>query len=539
MLFTSLAFLIFAVVIFFTYYLVPKKGQWIVLLVGSGVFYFWAGWQYFLFLVGTITITYLLGLWLGFIGNKEETGIEALKTATPKEGEVLPTKKEIRKKYTRYKWWVSCLGVVVGIGLLFTLKYLNFFGSIFNSIFNKGETFNPINFIVPVGLSFYIFSSIGYLIDVNRGVHPPEKNIFKYALFVSFFPVVLQGPICQYSEISSELYSGHALEMDNVSNGLRRVVLGFLKKIVIADLIGIAASRLFNNYQDYHGMILLVAAIMYAIQLYADFSGYMDIALGFSEMLGIKLPENFDIPYFSHSISEFWRRWHITLGAWFRNYMYFSLLRSNWLTKIKKAIAKKNKKFADAFVTIIALLLVWVSIGLWHGASFNFLIYGCFHGLFVILDVALSGVYERLRKLFHINSDSLGWKSFQIVRTFYLVTISFFLFRSAKLDQAGYMFVESLKVWDWNQLFSGSFISLGIDWYMYIVVVGAILICYFANSLFRNSNSQYLMKYNLREKLPRVVQYAFFVLIVWGIISVYIYENSLDNVSSAFIYFDF
>ena len=539
MLFTSLAFLIFAVCLFFIYYLVPKKGQWIVLLIGSGVFYFWAGWKYFLFLVATIIVTYLLGLWLGHIFHKENQEIDLLKQQYGEDSSFKAFRKEIKRKYNIHRMWVCALGIIIEIGTLFFLKYFNFFGSIFTSIFYKDKVFNGLDLIVPVGLSFYIFSSVGYLIDVNRGIHDPEKNIFKFALFISFFPIVLQGPICTYQDLSKELYEGHQLNGDNVSSGFRRVILGFFKKIVIADLIGIVVNTLFNNYTEYHGVILLFAGIFYAIQLYADFSGFMDIAIGYAEMLGIKLPENFDTPYFSHSISEFWRRWHITLGTWFRNYLYFPILRSSWIGKMKKGLSKINKKFADIFVTIIALIIVWLSTGLWHGASYNFILWGCFHGFFIILDAALSSVYSKMRKLLHISDDNKAFKVFQIIRTFYLVTVSFFLFRATTLTQAWGMFVESLKIWDWNQITDSTMISLGIDWWMYIVILGAILITIFANSLFRNPETSKMFKYDLSKKLPTIVRLSCLVLITWIIIGVYLYEKSLGSITSAFIYFEF
>lgn len=537
MVFTSLTFLIFALVLFFVYYLVPKKFQWIVLLVGSLLFYFYSGWKYFIFLIGTIISFYLLGLWLGHVSNKEENKIALLKEKIEDKEVFKEERNKIRLKANTLRKVICALGVVVALSALFLVKYFNFFGSIFTSLFLKDKAFAGLNLIVPIGLSFYLFSSMGYLIDVSRGVHQPEKNIFKFALFVSFFPTVLQGPICTYSELSNELYTGHELSSENVRNGFRRVLFGFMKKVLIADLIGVAVSTVFNNSGDYHGFILFVIIVFYAIQIYADFSGYMDIAIGFAQMLGIKLPENFDSPYLSRSISEFWRRWHISLGAWFRNYLYYPLLRSKWLNRIKAGLSRKEKRRGDVFITVVALGIVWISIGLWHGASFNYLLYGCFHGFFVICDAVLSGVYKKTRKTLHINENSRIYRGFQIVRTFLIVCFGYFLFRASSLSQTGYMIKETVRFWDWEQIINGTIFNLGIHWSIYLVVFGFILLAIFGNSLFLKPKA--VTKIDLQNIIPTLIQYCVLIIVCWSVVAGYIYAKSLGDIGSAFIYFEF
>ena len=504
MLFTSIAFLIFGVILFFTYYLLPKKAQWIVLLIGSGVFYFWAGWQYFLFLVGTIIITYCIGLLLGYFNSKKS--ISQL------------------KRYVYFGRITCIFGIVLGIGLLFILKYLNFFGNIFSSIFLRGgQGYQAIDLIVPLGISFYTFSSIGYLIDVFRGDIVPEKNPFKYALFISFFPIVLQGPICSFSEMKDQLYSGHNLEMDNVSNGARRVVLGFFKKIVIADLIAVLVNTLFDNYADYHGFIMFFAIVLYTIQLYADFSGFMDISIGYAEMLGIKLPENFDMPLISKSMQVFWRKWHITLGRWFKKYVYIPL-GGNRVPKWR---------------WVINIMIVWLLTGLWHGASWNYVIWGVYNGLLLVTAGLLAKPINAFKDKYPRFFESKFYCFFQIVRTFYLVCIGFLLFRAPNLSIAWNILVESFKFWDWSNIFSEAFINLGIYWWMYFVIVGAILICYFGNSLFRNSDSQYLLKIDLKSKLHISIQLILVVAIISSTLLVFVYQLSLGQSGGSFIYFDF
>lgn len=499
MIFTSLVFLIFFIIVFLTYYLVPKRYRWIILLVGSAVFYFWAGWQYFLFLVATIVFSYCIALSLDYLGDKSSNKIASFRKA------------------------VFIFGVVIEAGSLFVLKYLNFFISTFYSIAGNIDSFKPIDLLVPLGVSFYIFSGIGYLVDVYRRNQKAEKNIFKYALFVSFFPTVLQGPICSYSELSESLVEGHDLCTDNVANGLGRIVLGFFKKIVIADLVGVMVSTLFTNSNNYHGFILFIAIVLYVIQLYSDFSGFIDISIGAAEMLGIKLPENFDAPLLSPSLQLFWRRWHISLGRWFKKYIYIPL-GGNRVPKWR---------------WIINIMIVWLLTGLWHGASWNYVLWGVYNGVLLVLGGLMAKPIASLKNKKPEFFNSRFYGIFQIVKTFYLVCVGFLFFTTSSPKQALDVFVESLKFWDLEQLFSSSFISLGIDWWMYFVIIGAIAICYFANSLFRKDGSVSPIKYNLDQRLPKWVQYIVFVAICWSIVAVFIYSKSLGNYSSSFIYFEF
>ena len=512
MIFTSLTFLIFGVVLFFVYYIVSKKYQWIVLLLGSCVFYIWAGWKYFLFLLGTIVITYLIGLWLGKIYQKEHAYNED-------DLEVEKVKKHCRNQ----RILVLILGILIGAGTLFFLKYFNFFASFFVSLFSPNNQFQVLDLIVPVGISFYTFSSIGYLVDVSRGDIKAETNILKYALFISYFPIVLQGPICSYSELSSQLISGHDLVMDNVSSGARRIVLGVLKKIIIADLIGIVVNTLFNNYGEYHGFIMFIAIVLYVIQLYADFSGFMDIAIGYSEMLGIVLPENFDVPLLSTSLQVFWRKWHITLGRWFKKYIYIPLGGN----RVKK------------WRWVINIMIVWLLTGLWHGASWGFIIWGAYNGVLLVLGGLFAKPIKTVKAKCPRFFNSKGYKWFTIIKTFYLVCIGFLFFRASSLPQAWDIFVESLKFWDWGNIVSSQFIDLGIHWSMYIVFVGAILVCYFANSFFRESPNEYIFHWNLFNRTPKWVSFILYSIIIASTIACYVYEKSLNQTSSAFIYFNF
>lgn len=229
-------------------------------------------------------------------------------------------KKAYNKRCTRNKKIFCAAGIILNVGMLAFTKYFNFVGESVSAI--TGGTFTALDIIVPLGISFYTFQSTGYLIDVYRGMYEPQKNPMKYALFILFFPQIMQGPIGRYNDLAPQLFEPCKFDYDRLKSGLVRMLWGFFKKMVIADRAALLVNTVFDNWKPYSGAVIWAAVFLYAVQLYADFSGYMDIALGAGEALGIRLSENFRTPYFSKSTAEFWRRWHITLGTWFRDYLF-------------------------------------------------------------------------------------------------------------------------------------------------------------------------------------------------------------------------
>jgi alginate O-acetyltransferase complex protein AlgI len=528
--FVSWQFLFFLAAFFCFFFLTPKKYQWLVILVANVVFYICAGWKYALFLLFTMVTTYLCALWIGQRNVKRDKRLEQ-GFSTREE------KQRFNHRVDIANHWICALGVVLNIGVLFTLKYVNFFGSAIFGWLGKSDQFQPMDFLLPIGISFYTFSSLGYLIDVYREMLPAEKNPLKFVAVISFFPVVLQGPICSYGDLSRQIIAGFEFSPSAAWAGFKRMVLGYLKKIVIADLIGIAVGTIWNNQTDETGFVFFLGVFLYAIQLYADFSGYMDISLGICTAIGIKLPENFELPYLSHSISEFWRLWHITLGVWFRNYLYYPLMRSNGFGRLKKLLAKKSRNFAEKTITVLSLIVVWVSIGLWHGANLTYLLYGCYHGFFVILDVVFGDLFQKVDKKLHINPKNPFWQAFQYLRTFVLVCFGYYLFRSPSVTVAFEMAKSGLKFWDWSSIIGA---DLGLVWWTYLLVAGAIALCYFANSFFREESiaKANMPKWNL-SKMKFPFQFCLLILVCASVITVYIYEMSLGDFSSNFIYFNF
>ena len=393
--FVSWQFLILCfltVVIYFLLGRVAKNYQWVALLAASVVFYLFASVKLFAFLLFSGITTWAFPLAFNKCSGARKKALIAV-----------------------------CL--FLNLGILAFFKYAGLF--------------NVTGLAVPLGISFYTFQSIGYSIDVYRQMVEPEKNFFRYFLYVSFFPQISQGPIGKYSELAPQLYASHSFDAGNLKHGLIRMLLGFFKKIVVANSLGNFVAFIYGSPENYSGVVLAFATFMYAIQLYADFSGYMDIACGFSQIIGIGLKENFQTPYFSKSIAEYWRRWHISLGEWFRDYLYYSVMRSALFTKVSKALRKSgHKKAAKNIPVIFGLLATWLLIGMWHGSDWSFIVHGLYHGTFVILAAVFSGFYGKCRSALKINEDAFGWKLFQVIRTFLIVCFGYVLFRASSLPQA-------------------------------------------------------------------------------------------------------
>lgn len=425
----SVAFFVFASLLFILYFIAPKKMQWWILLVFSYFFYMFANPLLVVVLISVTMSTYIAGRWMGKHYKAYEIFLEANRENLTKDAKK-QLKNQLKSKNLRLL--MTCL--VFNLGILGFLKYSNFFIDLMNGL---GLSVSHIGWILlPIGLSFYTFQSVGYAIDVYQGNIEAEKNIARYALFVSFFPQILEGPIGRYKELAPQLVAKHPFDYVQFTYGLQRALWGVFKKIVIANRIALFVQLIYSNSSDYSGFILTLATFMYAIQLYADFSGYMDIALGISQALGIRLTENFQRPYFSRSITEFWRRWHITLGAWFRDFLFYPLMRSRLITSVSKSALVKKNKFLKDLPIVITFVVLWTLIGFWHGAAWTFILYGLYHGTLIILEMITESLGIRMRTFFHINDQKVIYKGFQMARTFLLVCLAYVLFRSGTLEQA-------------------------------------------------------------------------------------------------------
>ena len=410
---TSTYFIIFMLILIPVYYLVPKKVQWCVLLAASLIFYCFGGWTNLFYVIFTSLTAFASTVIMDKLSDEQKAYLKDNKESLTKE-QKKSYKEAVKKKRKAY----MLAAVILNIGLLCFFKFLTPVNSIL-----EAKSFNTLNVIIPLGISYYTLQTVGYIVDVYWNNVKAEKNYFKVLLFVSFFPQVTQGPISDFKQLSAELFTEHELTYKNYSWGFQRLIWGFFKKLVIANIMLPYVKDLFENYNTYSGLTLFIGIFVVMVQLYADFSGYMDIVCGACEMLGIKLAENFNRPFFSKSLSEFWRRWHITLGAWFKKYVFFTVATSRFANSL--SVKVKNKFGADAgekAVSTVALLAIWFSIGVWHSVNLPFILWGLLNGIIMIISVWLEPVYTSVKNKLHINDKSKVWKLFQMARTFTLVS---------------------------------------------------------------------------------------------------------------------
>ncbi len=427
---TSLQFAAFFAAVWFAYYALPKRWQWPLLLVASYAFYSAASPLCLIWLLVTTLATYFGACMIDSnIGRQKEFLKGEGRSFSREEKKAYKARQEkIRKR-------IIALVVVVVLGLLGVFKYSTFVLSNVNwlmGMLGGGDVSITVKLMLPIGLSFYVFQSLGYCIDVYREEIPAERNFFKHALFVSYFPQILQGPIGSYGRLAPQLFRVHDFDYNQAVRGMQRVAWGLFKKFMIANTLADRINPVWSDVASYPGLFCWgVILVCYSIQLYADFSGYMDIACGCSQMLGVELDENFQTPYFSKSISEFWRRWHITLGRWFKNYLFYPLLRSEALSSLRKRF--KSKYLSNMLPTVLALAIVWFLIGLWHGADWSYVVYGLYHGMFIVLAVMFEPAYDRLRNIFPRFFASWIYSLFQIIRTFAIVTFGYAIFKPGNL----------------------------------------------------------------------------------------------------------
>ena len=311
--FVSAFFLAFIAVVTVVYFVMPKTVRWVVLLVASYLFFFINSHFLILVLFAQTLVTYLCGRWMGVIDDKLALPADADRAA----------KRAAKSEAKRLKKRAVHVGVVFNIGVWLFLKYFNFFADNANFILQLFNIQIPsLGLLVPIGLSFYTLQAVAYIIDVQRGKCEVDKSLPQFMLYMSYFPQIVQGPIPRYADLAMQLYKGHSFDYQRACFGAQLILWGLIKKLVIADRLGIPVSQVFDNYGYYSGFIVFLAAAGYGLQVYADFSGGIDIARGFSQLIGIDMQQNFRQPYFSRSIEDFWRRWHMTLGAWTRDYIF-------------------------------------------------------------------------------------------------------------------------------------------------------------------------------------------------------------------------
>lgn len=481
MAFVSTSFIIFLSIIALVYFLVPLNHRWKVLLIASYI-YFWINSEWLLVIMfATTAVTFLTAAFIQKIFHNSNQFLQANKSLlSPKERKSHKEQAKLRAKR------VLLGGVCFDLGLLLVLKYFNFFASIPNQLLGQfGIVIPQVRFLLPIGISFYTLQAIAYMTDVYRGKYEADHDFFKFMLFMSYFPQIVQGPIPRYNQLAHQLYEGHTFSYQRLAFGSQLILWGFLKKLIIADRIAIPTNLIFDNYQDYSGIIVFLGAVFYGIQVYADFSGGMDIARGISQIFGIELELNFRQPYFSRSIEDFWRRWHITLGGWMRDYVFYPLSLSKSFAKLgKHARNIFGSFFGKRLPAFLSMFIVYFLVGFWHGPEWKYIAYGVWNGVFIVAGILLTDVYVAVRKKLRIPEQSASWRFFQIFRTFILVSMGRFFSRAADLSAALDMFKRMWTDWyDLSPLFNGSMTELNLDTGNWLVLIAGIVLLLVVDSL--------------------------------------------------------
>jgi D-alanyl-lipoteichoic acid acyltransferase DltB (MBOAT superfamily) len=541
MLFTSYEFIGFVILLVALYYVLPKKAKWPLLLLGSYVFYFFAGWKFLFYIAAVTVITYVAGLLISKNKKKADARFAEMKALEKSgEGSAEEVGKEARKRFKeaqkKRRRRIMAIGITLALLILAVVKYTNF--TIYNingilAAFHAPKRINFLTITLPMGISFYTFQAVGYVIDVYRDRHEAQRNFFKYALFVGFFPQLVQGPISRYGDLSQELYTPHTFKGRVLERGLQRVIWGYFKKLVIADRILPAVNTMIETPENFKGAYVFLVMMFYALELYADFTGGIDITIGIAEMLGIPVKENFERPFFSKNIAEYWRRWHITMGTWFTDYIFYPISVSGPMLKLSKwSRAHLPEKMGKRLPVYLASFVVWFTTGIWHGASWNFIVWGLGNFVVIMISQELEPLYAKFHK--KVNTDgSTVYKSFQISRTILLMSALrlFDCYRDVPLTFK--MFGTMFTTWNWNKLGNGTLLHLGINRADYVILGIGTLILFIVSMIGRSGS----VRDKMEKKIPFVGRWAIFSALLLIIIVFGAYGLGYD--ASQFIYNQF
>lgn len=453
-------FLLFLLIGIIVYYSIPKKGQWIWLLLLSMFFYLYASPKLCVFLLFS-TVT-------SFVWAKYFTK-------------------------SRFLFW----GVIVAnTGLLFGLK-ISASGSVLAAYLHLDR----FAFLLPMGISFYTLQIISYMVDVRRGKCGAENNFWHYLLYVTYFPHIIQGPIPRFEQLHNQLFEKHRFDYVSFVAGFELMLWGYFQKLVVADRANIIVNRLFGEYENYPGMYMILAGVLYSVQLYADFNGCVCIARGVSEMFGITIGNNFHHPYFAESIKDFWHRWHMSLSGWLRDYIYIPLGGNR---------KGKLRKYGNILVTFLVS-------GLWHGIGLHYIVWGLLHGLYQVIGDVLMPVRDKLVSLFHVDRNAFSHKLFKRLVTFVLVMLAWVFFRASGVTQAIRMIKSMVTTFNPWILWDQSLYMLGLDAKNVWLLFAGILVMFIVSLL--------QTKISLRKKLMEqgivfrymLVYIAIFVILIFGI----------------------
>jgi len=402
----SVPFLAFVLALLVIYYICPRRFRWFILLAGSMAFYWYNSKLYCVFIVWTIIFTYVVALGLTKYNDYiKEVSADPEQKANPATLARIKNLTVGKKKLLVLAVCLICFGILV--------------------LFKLSPHLKTLQLVMPLGISYYTFQSVGYIVDVYRGKYRAEKNILKYATFVGYFPCMLQGPINRYDLIKAQFEEGKKFQLSTIRAGAGLFLWGLFKKLVIADraAIYVKAVLLSGNIEEQSGSMLLLALILFMVQMYGDFSGGIDMVEGVSEMFGITMFDNFRQPFFSTSIGEYWRRWHVSLGKWIRDYVFFPLCLSKPFMAMQKFIKKRNKHLGKTVPSLFASIITFIIIGLWHEISMKYLLYGIWFGATIGLEEMFEPVGKWFTRVLHIKTECMSFRMIQRLKTYIIVIV--------------------------------------------------------------------------------------------------------------------
>lgn len=495
MLFNSYVFLVFFPIVVVIYFLLPKRISYLWLLAAS--YYFYMGWnaKYALLLLVSTTITYVSGILIQWLNDRHPDKICAKK-------------------------WVVAGSFISNLAILFFFKYFNFTIESMNTVLRYIDlpTINTsLDVLLPVGISFYTFQALGYTVDVYRGEIRAERNFFRYALFVSFFPQLVAGPIERSKNLLNQLRNPKSFSYERMCDGLMMMIWGYFLKLVIADRIAIFVDNMYGNVGVYDGRYLLLASVLFAVQIYCDFAGYSTIAIGAAEVMGFQLIDNFNSPYLSQSVAEFWRRWHISLSSWFKDYLYIPL-GGNRKGKVRK---------------YINIMIVFLVSGLWHGANWSYVVWGGLNGIYQVVGAIFTPVRNRIKEKLHLKKSPLPLMIIYMIVTFILVDFTWIFFRA---DNVQHAFAVIDSIFNMNNqvlLENGTLYDLGLSRPNFIVL-GVSLVILLAADICKYRG---IKVRSVILNLNIVIRWAVIIAGILGILVFGIWGSGYS--ATNFIYFQF
>ena len=526
MTFIQFGFFVFLIAAVILFYICPVQHRWKALLAISIVFYAIAGLKYLPFIFVTSFSVYLAGRKMGQIYEEQDKKLQT-------EGLSRKEQKAIKENDKK-----RCKKIIIGllalnVGILSVVKFTKFFVDPINDLirFMGGDgTFSAAYIIVPLGISYYTFTSLSYLLDVYWKRETYEKSYFRFLLYVIYFPHILQGPIERYGRLGQRLKQELRFDYDRVVSGLQLMLWGYFKKLVIADRIDILISGIYDGYQNTAGAILVLAMFLDVVYIYADFSGCMDIARGVSAIFGVELDLNFNHPFSSKSVVEFWRRWHMSLGSWFKDYVYYPVSTSDLVKNISKsARGKLSPRLIRSIITVIPVSVTWILTGVWHGTGKTYVAWGIYYAFMIFMSVTFEEDFKKLAKVLKINTEADSWKWFQMIRTTCIFAGGRLLTRPGSLRASWNIFKRAISAPNPWALLDGSIFNFGLDKPDILLALVCILIFGFVSHLEqKGSVREMLAKQNM------LFRWGIWLILIFTVLVFGIYGPGYD--AASFVY---